>query len=390
MGKLTLTKIRKLKEPGKYGDGDGLMLRLHSPGKGQWTLRVVIFGKRHDVSLGSMEFMTLEEARREATLIRRDIANGLDPIAERKKAKLKIPTFKEAALLVMNEHKSTWKNPKHHLQWIRTLEIYAFPTIGDMRVKDIDGPIIRNLLSPIWLTKSVTARRVKQRIGIVLDWAYSNGFRDTEAPVRSVGRGLPRQKHKISHFSAMPYEDVPQFSRSLRQLNKCSRLALEFLILTATRSGEVRQAKWDEINFAERLWTIPPEHMKTGLEHIIPLTDTALEVLEAARYFHAPVSNFIFPGMNVKRPMSDGTLMIVLRNAGQPYTVHGFRSSFRDWVAEQTKYPGEVAEAALAHTVANRVEAAYRRTNYLEIRKNLMRDWEQFLYRGKQEKLGPI
>ncbi len=378
MTKLTVAKIRKLKEPGKYGDGDGLMLRLSVPGKGRWVLRAMIHGKRRDISFGSLEFMSLSQARAKAYQIRKDIEYGRDPVAERKKAKLVIPTFKDAALKVHGEYRSGWKNGKHQAQWLRTLKLYAFPLIGNMLVKDIDGPIIRNLLAVIWLQKPETARRVKQRIGLVLDWAYANGFRETEAPMRSVGRGLPRQKRKENHFAAMPYENLPKFLHSLRIKNKCSRLALEFLILTATRSGEVRGAKWDEVDSSERLWTIPAIRMKAGVCHTIPLTCAAMEVLNKARHYHAPVSNYIFPGMNVKRPMADSTMIKILRDAGEPYTVHGFRSSFRDWVAEQTSYPGEVAEAALSHTIANKVEAAYRRTNYLEKRRDLMRDWEQF------------
>lgn len=378
MTKLTAAKIRKLKEPGKYGDGDGLMLRLSAPGKGRWVLRTMLNGKRRDISVGSLEFMSLSEARAEAYQIRKDIEYGKDPVAERKKAKLVIPTFKDAALKVYEEYKPGWKSGKHQIQWIRTLELYAFPAIGNMLVRDIEGPIIRNLLSPIWLEKPQTARRLKQRVGLVLDWSYANGFRDTEAPMRSIGRGLPKQNLRQTHFAAMPYEDLPKFMNKLRSRNKCSRLALEFLILTATRSGEVRGAKWDEIDVPERLWTIPKTRMKAGVSHTIPLTSAAVAALEKARHYHAPVSNYIFPGMNVKRPISDSTMRIILQKAGEPYTVHGFRSSFRDWVAEQTSYPGEVAESALAHVIANKVEAAYRRTNYLEKRRDLMRDWEQF------------
>ncbi|QJB67991.1 tyrosine-type recombinase/integrase [Parasphingorhabdus halotolerans] len=378
MKQLTATKIRNLKEPGRYSDSDGLTLILTGPMKGRWNLRVQVNGRRRDIGLGSLGVVSLAKAREAAFLIRKDIHNGLDPVAERQKAKLIVPTFKEAAIRVHEEHRKGWKNGKHQKQWIRTLEKYVFPKIGNRLVNDMEGPTMRDVLSPIWLEKPETARRVKERIGLVLDWSYANGFRSSEAPLRSVGRGLPKQPKQDGHFAAMPYEQLPLFLASLRSKENVSRLALEFLILTATRSGEVRGAKWDEIDIRSRLWTIPAERMKAGKAHSIPVTDAAVVVLERARIYYAPVSNLVFPGKNVKRPLSDMTLLKVLRVAELPYTVHGFRSSFRDWVAEQTSYTGEVAEAALAHAVANKVEAAYRRTNYLEKRRDLMRDWEQF------------
>ncbi|QJB68237.1 tyrosine-type recombinase/integrase [Parasphingorhabdus halotolerans] len=378
MTKLTVMKIRNLKEPGRYGDGDGLILNLTAPGKGYWLIRTQINGRRRDIGLGSISLVTLAEARDAVHQVRKDIQNGLDPVAERQKAKRVIPTFKDAAILVHKEHRKGWKNGKHQKQWIRTLERYVFPKIGNRLVNDIEGPVICDVLSPIWLEKPETARRVKQRIGVVLDWSYANGFRTSEAPLRSISRGLPKQPKKDGHFAAMPYAEVPAFISHLRSKENVSRLALEFLILTATRSGEVRGAKMDEIDLGNRLWTIPAQRMKMGKTHAIPLTDSTLDVLQRVQPYFAPVSNLIFPGKNVKRPLSDMTLLKVLRVADLPYTVHGFRSSFRDWAAEQTSYPGEVAEAALAHAVTNKVEAAYRRTNYLEKRRDLMRDWEQF------------
>lgn len=382
MGKLTATKIRNLKGPGKYGDGDGLYLRIGDSGKGYWIIRCQFNGRRRDIGLGPLSLMSLAEAREGAYLIRKDIYNGLDPIAERKKAKLVIPTFRDAAKQVHAEYRVAWKSGKHQKQWMTTLEKHVFPKIGNRLVNDIEGPVIRDVLAPIWLTKPETARRVKQRIGVVLDWSYANGLRASEAPLRSVGRGLPKQPKKDNHFAAMPYEEIPEFLKYLRTKENVSRLALEFLILTATRSGEVRGATMDEINSSNHLWTIPAERMKMGKAHTIPLSTSALHVLERVRPYFAPVSNLIFPGKNVKRPLSDMTLIKVLRVAELPYTVHGFRSSFRDWVAEQTSYSGEIAEAALAHSIANKVEAAYRRTDYLEKRRPLMQDWERFCIAG--------
>lgn len=378
MGKLTALQIRNLKTPGRYGDGGGLTLVLKGLGKGHWVLRATIKGRRRDIGLGSLSLISLKEARDTAIDLRRDIQRGLDPIALREKAERVVLTFAEAARKVHAEQKAGWKNGKHQNQWITTLEKYAFPKLGKRLVDDIEGPLIRECLLPIWLEKPETARRVKQRIGVVLDWAYANGMRATEAPMRSLGRALPRQPKRDNHFAAMPYEQVPAFIRHLQERNSVARLALEFLILCGSRSGEVRSAKWAEIDHPNKLWTIPADRMKIGKEHIVPLSDAAVSVLERARVYYAPCSDLIFPGRNVMRPMSDMTLLKILRYAKLPYTVHGFRSSFRDWAAEQTSYPGEVAEAALAHTVSNRVEAAYRRTNYLEKRRELMREWANF------------
>ena len=375
MGRLTPLQIRNLKEPGRYSDGDGLYLELTGQNKGNWQLRATVNGRRRDIGLGSLALVSLKEARDAAFELRRDIQRGIDPVAERKRRKLEILTFKAAALRVHAEQKASWKNGKHQDQWITTLENYAFPLLGNRLVNDIEGPLIREVLLPIWLDKPETARRVKQRIGVVLDWAYASGMRPTEAPMRSVNRVLPRQPKKDGHFAAMPYDSVPIFMTHLHARLSVPRLALEFLILTAARSGEVRGAKWNEIDLEAKLWTIPASRMKVAKEHVVPLSVAAIDVLERARQYHAPCGNLLFPGRDVRRPLSDMTLLKILRCADLPYTVHGFRSAFRDWAAEQTSYPGEVAEAALAHTVANKVEAAYRRTNYLEKRRVMMADW---------------
>ena len=378
MGKLSAAQIRALTKPGRYMDGDGLSLLLTAPRKGYWVLRATINGRRRDIGLGPLDLVKLAEAREIAIDMRRDIQRGIDPIEERKRQKIEILTFKAAAEKVHTEQKATWKNGKHQDQWIKTLETYAFPKLGDRLVNDIEGPLIREVLLDFWLDKPETARRVKQRISVVLDWAYANGMRTTEAPMRSLSRALPRQPKQDGHFAAMPYEDVPEFLKHLHKRTSVARLALEFLILTASRSGEVRGAKWAEINLDAKLWTVPAERMKIGKEHVVPLTDAAIDVLERARPYYAECSDLVFPGRNVLRPLSDMTLLKILRYAKLPFTVHGFRSAFRDWAAERNSYPGEVAEAALAHTITNKVEAAYRRTNYLEKRRELMREWSNF------------
>ena len=386
MGKLSAIAVKNLKEPGRYSDGEGLILKLAAQGRGSWVLRVQADGKRRDIGLGTLADVGLSDARESARAIRKQMKAGVDVVAERKKVEVVVPSFREAAKMVHSEHKAAWKNGKHQDQWINTLETYAFPSIGSRLVSEIEGPAIRDVLAPIWLTKPETARRVRQRIAAVLDWACAKGLRDTEAPLRSVARGLPRQPRKQTHFDAMPFRDVPAFMTSLRERQSVGRVALEFLILTAARSGEIRGCQWKEFDLSKRLWTVPAERMKAGVVHVVPLSDAALEVLKRAEALRAPASDLVFPGQNLKRPLSDMTLLKILRDKDLSVTVHGFRSSFRDWAAEETNYPGEVAEAALAHTIANKVEAAYRRTDFLEKRKSLMAEWASFCISAPAEK----
>ncbi|MCC6925224.1 MAG: DUF4102 domain-containing protein [Novosphingobium sp.] len=227
MGKLTAVQVRNLREPGRYSDGEGLILKFFGSGRGSWIVRVQADGKRRDIGLGTLAEVGLAEAREAARGIRRDMKNGVNIVVERKKEREEVPTFKAAAELVHEEHKAGWKNGKHQQQWMNTLETYAFPKIGKVLVSDIEGPAIRDVLAPIWLTKPETARRVRQRIGAVLDWAYSKGYRASEAPIRSLAKGLPRQPKKRGHFEAMPYEEVPDFIAELRSRVSIGRLALE-------------------------------------------------------------------------------------------------------------------------------------------------------------------
>ncbi len=378
MGNLTALKMKALTEPGRYSDGDGLILDVSAKGSASWLLRIMIAGKRRDIGLGSLKVLTLAEARAKAADYRRQIAQGIDPVAERKKVADPVPTFRDAALRVHEEHKAAWKNGKHQDQWINTLTSYAFPMLGDRLVNDIEGPIIRDVLATIWLAKPETARRVRQRIGAVLDWSYAKGYRTSEAPMRSLSKGLPRQPRKDGHFAAMAYTKVPHFLTSLRERKSVGRLALEALILTAARSGEIRGATWSEFDLESGLWSVPAERMKMGRVHHVPLAPAAIDAFRRAEAFRAPCTDLVFPGQNLKRPLSDMTLLKVMRDLETGVTVHGFRSAFRDWAAEETSYPGEVAEAALAHAIPNKVEAAYRRTDFLEKRRALMRDWAAF------------
>jgi integrase len=375
MGKLSTTGVGAATRPGLLGDGDGLFLVVGKSGSKSWIVRVQKHGRRRDIGIGSASKVPLSKARDRARQIREWVEDGLDPVFEKRKA-AGIPTFKEASKKVVDLHRKTWRNEKHEAQWLRTLEMFAWPTLGDIRVSEITGPMVRNVLAEIWLTKPETARRVRQRIGAVLDWAYASGYRETEAPMRSVSKGLPRQPKKgSSHFAAMPYSELAAFMRRLSERESLSRLALQFAILTAARSGEVRGATWDEIDFEAQVWTVPPERMKAEREHMVPLSGPALQILRRCKELRIGDEPLVFPGSRPRQPMSDMTLTKLMRELKAPFTVHGFRSSFRDWVSEETHVQGEIAEAALAHTIPNKTEAAYRRGKLLKKRRGLMDGW---------------
>lgn len=381
MGKLNALQVKNLSEPGRYSDGEGLILKIGPTGGKSWILRVQVNGCRRDIGLGDAKAVSLRDAREAASELRKLARSGIDPLAAKKRQEVVIPTFREASRLVHAELCKGWKNGKHTDQWLTTIEKYAWSRLGDLKVNEIEGPIIRDVLAEIWLEIPETARRVKQRIGTVLDWCYAKGYRPSEAPMRSLARGLPRQPRKDGHFAAMDYEAVPQFLADLQERKlSISRLALELLILTATRSGEVRGARWDELNENCTVWTIPAERMKAGKAHSIPLSPHAVALFRQASRFRIATCDLVFPGQSGKAPISDMTLLQLLRGMNVTATAHGFRSSFRDWVADQTDFPREVAEAALAHTLENKVEAAYRRTDFFEKRKALMEEWGQYCH----------
>ncbi|MCB9947886.1 MAG: tyrosine-type recombinase/integrase [Rhodospirillaceae bacterium] len=383
MSKLTAVKVKSLREPGRYTDGGGLMLFIGTDGSRRWVLRVQSNGKRRDIGLGSVADVPLADARTEAAEMRSAIREGRDPVAERRAAKAepeKVPTFREAARLVHAEHRPSWKNPKHAAQWLSTLEQYTFPAFGDVPVSDVTGPMVRDALAEIWLTVPETARRVRQRIGTVLDWAHAKGYRETETPTRAVSRGLPKQPKAKDHFPAMPWQDVPGFLLKIvgtPRAGETVKLALEFLILTAARSGEMRGARWNEFDLEAREWRVPAERMKGGKAHTVPLSPRALAILERMSELRTSedADALVFQGSRLGKPMSDMTLSMMLRRMDTGCTAHGFRSSFRDWAAEATNFPREVAEAALAHALESRVEAAYRRSDLLEKRRKLMDAW---------------
>ncbi|BAQ46713.1 integrase [Methylobacterium aquaticum] len=377
---LTAVQVRQLKQPGRYADGNGLYLVVDPTGAKRWLLRLVVQGRRRDIGLGGSGLVTLAEARERALAFRKTAREDGDPLAERRKAQVTVPTFAEAVELVHAEHRASWANAKHAQQWRNTLQQYACPQLGARRLDQIDTPDVLRVLAPIWLTKPETARRVRQRIGTVLDWAKAAGHRSGENPVEGVAKGLPKQGDRDEHHAALPYADVPGFIARLREAEagEGARLAFEFLILTAARTSEVLGARWDEINVTERLWTLPAARMKAKREHRVPLGERSLAILARARELAAG-STFVFPGRSGEKPLSNMVFLMLLRRMGLAITAHGFRSSFRDWAAERTSLPREVAEMALAHAVENRVEAAYARSDLLERRRALMDQWSDFV-----------
>lgn len=369
MGNLTALAVKAaLANPGTYQDGDGLFLKVKKSGGASWMVRVQRDGKRQDIGLGSAKLVTLAEARQKAVEIRKATrVERRDVLAERKDEIAAKITFSQAARQYHKDNEASWKSTVYARQWLASLENYAFPKLGEKPTGSISSADIIGVLKPIWQDIPDTARHVRNRICTVLDYAHAKGWRSTEAPSGNgslkAGRGLPRQVKERSNRKAMPYVEMPGFLIALRRKPSFGRLALELLILTGVRSQEVRLATWAEFDLENRQWIIPAEHMKRSKAHIVPLSDEALAVLTKADALRMPDSEVVFPGVSGK-PMSDMTLLKVMRDMCEPYHVHGFRSTFTDWAANEG-FPDAVVEAALAHKTPDAVQAAYRRTTYL-------------------------
>lgn len=390
-GKLTAKGVQSIKEAGSYQDGAGLALVVKPSGSRSWVLRVQTDGSRKAVGIGSATVISLADARAKAADVRRDMKAGLDVAGAKRAARAAaamLPTFADASRLFHAEHKASWSNPKHAAQVLSTLETYAFPAIGSTPVRDVDGPAIRDLLAAIWLAKPETARRVRQRVVTVLDWAHAKGWRSADVPVRSIAKGLPRQPRGVAHHTAMRHSDLPAFMAELRAKPvTMGRLCLEFAIVTAARSGEARGARWSELeglDGAAPLWRLPADRMKAKRAHAVPLSAEALDVLNRARAL-ATSDVYFFPN-GKGEPLSDMALTKLLRDAdardasGSIVTAHGFRSSFRDWVSEASDYSAELAEAALAHAAGDRVVVAYARSDLLERRRPMMAAWSSYCH----------
>ncbi|MGN6470170.1 MAG: tyrosine-type recombinase/integrase [Rhizobiaceae bacterium] len=381
MSGLNSKKIRECTSPGRYADGGGLYLHVREGGSRQWLLRVTVRGKRKDIGLGSVSLVTLAEAREVAHAMRKAARQGLDPLHERRRNKT-IPTYRDAAQHVWEANRNTWRNPKHADQWINTQTTYAFPTIGNLRVDQVTSGHVLDVLMPIWLAKEETARRLKQRMRMVFDWAKAAGHRSGDSPMEGIDKVLPRQKHEVKHHDALPWQAVPAFVLALRhrEAGAVSAKALQFAVLTALRSGEVRLATWDEIDWNAKTWTVPAARMKMKREHRVPLAPAAIALLESCKEYG---SGFIFPGDRPGRPLSNMAFAKLIERMDQSgFTPHGFRSSFRDWCSENNAAPREIAEMALAHKVGDKTELAYARSDLLERRRELMTKWAAYVCGG--------
>ena len=389
IGKLSAVEVRNKITPGLYADGGGLYLQVTEDKAKSWIYRFMLAGKRRDMGLGAIHTIGLSEAREEARKCRQQVRDGIDPIEYRKAIRLaaladkaKTLTFEQCAKAYIKAHEAGWSNPKHIAQWTSTLETYVYPSIGGLSVGAVDTGMVMKVLEPIWTTKTETASRIRGRMEAILDWATVRKYRTGENPARWKGHLdhlLPARAkvQKAGHHAALPYDQMGGFMVDLRKQSGAGASALEFAILTAARTGEVIGATWNEIDMEKKLWTIPAERMKADREHRIPLSDAAVAVLEAMQ--KVCTGDYIFPGAVAKKPLSNMALLMTLRRMKRDdLTAHGFRSTFRDWCAERTAYPSEVAEMALAHAVGNKVEAAYRRGDLFEKRRKLMDDWSMF------------
>jgi integrase len=404
--RLTDVSVRRAKKRGYLADGGGLYLQITASGAKSWVFRFRDNGRLREAGLGPAHTVTLAKARERAHEYRNLRLEGIDPIEERKagqlKAKLeaaKAMTFKQCAEAYIEAHKGSWRNDKHAAQWPSTLETYAYPVFGDLPVQAIDVTLVSKVLEPIWKTKTETASRLRGRIERVLDWATVRKYRQGDNPARWRGHLdqllPPRAKlQKVQHHAALPYAEIGAFMAKLREQDGMAALALELLILTATRTGEVIGSTWDEIDLGAAVWTIPADRMKGGKEHRVPLSKPALAVLKPLRdaASDAAPGTFVFPGLRADKPLSNKAMLKLLeRMERSDLTVHGFRSTFRDWVGERTNFPREVAEHALAHSLPDKVEAAYRRGDLFDKRIQMMDAWAKFCAQTSPEgKVVPI
>ncbi len=378
---LTAAKAKALSESGMHNDGRGLYLRIAKGGSKGWILRIVIDGRRRDIGLGGYSAVSLAKARQLADAHRLAVAEGRDPLAEKRRAKM--PTFAEAAERVHALNLGRWRNGKHTAQWINTLRTYAFPTIGKMPLDRIERRDVLGILTPIWAAKPETARRVRQRIRAVLKWGQAHGYVGGNVAGEAIDGALPPMPRVKAHFRALPYVEIPGALETIdaSPAGLAARACMRFLILTAARSGEARGARWSEVDMEGREWRIPAERMKGGVEHRVPLSDAAVAALHEAAPLRGD-DDLIFPSPRKHgRPLSDMALTKTLRDCGlaDRATVHGFRSAFRDWAAERTNAPRAIMERSLAHAVADAVEAAYARSDLFERRRALMEEWARFV-----------
>jgi integrase len=390
VGKLSALKVAKTTKPGLYADGGGLYLQVRGAGK-SWIYRFTLGARSREMGLGPLSAVGLLDARTKAAECRRLRQEGIDPIEARKafreKASLDAAstiTFNDAVSAYIKSHSAAWRNAKHVSQWRNTLATYAGPVIGGLSVQSVDTKLVLQVIEPIWTTKTETANRIRGRIEAVIDWATARGFRTGENPARWRGHldkllAAPSKLRVVRHHPALPYAKLPEFFAELKDRVGVAARALEFVILTATRTSEVIGATWAEVNLTEKTWVVAAERMKSGKEHRVPLAAAALSILRNLSEGEVKTAGFIFPVELRGKPLSNMAMKAVLKRMGRAdLTVHGFRSTFRDWASERTNVPSEVAEMALAHAISSKVEAAYRRGDLFEKRRRLMADWEKY------------
>lgn len=387
--RLNALTVKAETRKGMYADGGGLYLQVSSFNTKSWIYRFSRNKRTRDMGLGGFPDVSLSEAREEAQNCRKLVRKGFDPIEARRTElralqaeTIKTMTFRQCADKYIAAHGKAWKNVKHARQWTSTLETYAYPVIGSLSVKDVDIGLVLKILEPIWNEKSETASRVRGRIESVLDWATARKYREGENPARWKGnldKLLPARSkvRQVKHHAALPYSELSGFMVSLREQEGISAMGLELLILTAARTGEIINARWSEFDLEAAIWTISADRMKAGKEHRVPLSQPALDVL--ARLKEVSQNDYVLPGQKSLSHLSNMAFLQLLKRMGRnDLTAHGFRSTFKDWATERTNYPNEVSEMALAHSVGNKVEAAYRRGDLYEKRVRIMRDWGEF------------
>ncbi len=387
LNRLNPMQVQKQKKPGRYADGGNLYFLVGKDGSRRWVFiyRNRQTGKQREMGLGNLVSVPLKRARELAADYRLMIADGIDPLAERQAEQVTIPSFTSCAAMFIRAHRRGWKNYKHRMQWITTLKTYAVPVMGAKLVDEITTEDILQILQPIWTGKTETAKRVQGRIENILDFAAARKWRDQSNPARWRGHldmllPKPGRVKTVIHHPAMPHDELPAFMGELRGNDSLSSKALQWLILTATRTSETIRAQWDEIELKAGVWTIPANRMKTRQEHRVPLSEPLLQILEK---LPQTVGNpYLFPGTQYGKPLSNMAMLQLMRGLGfgndcprGSYVPHGFRSSFRDWAGETTPFPRDVVEMALAHAIQNKVEAAYRRDDLFEKRRALMSAW---------------
>ena len=379
--KLSATRVKALRDPGRYSDGDGVHLFIGKNGRKSWVQRITVDSRRRDIGLGGYPTVSLAQARKRASDNREAIGSGRDPVADKRRSAM--PTFSEAAYTVHEANKPRWRNGSHTSAWIQTLERHAFPKIGSKGIDKIARTDVLDVLTPIWSTRPETSRRVRQRMRTIFRWAMANELIETNPAGEAIDGALPSMPKVKAHLRALPYQEVGSALKTVdaSQTSLAAKRCLRFLVLTAARSGEARGATWDEIDLDSATWAIPTSRMKAGVEHRVPLSDQALDVLTLAQQLEDG-SGLCFPSpLRPGRMLSDMTMTNILRKSGlaDRATVHGFRTSFKTWTMEQTDTPWAVGEAALAHQLGGSVEQAYARSDLFVRRQTLMQQWADYL-----------